>query len=48
MDVWSHEDTENQKRTFARISKVAPVSMKLIEKRLKCYGHVNRRDEGPC
>ena len=48
MDVLSHEETDNQKRTCERIIKVAPVTMKLIGKRLKCHGHVNRRDEGPC
>ena len=46
MELWSHEERYNQKRTRERISKVAPVTKNITEKMVKWYGHVKRRDEG--
>ena len=35
-----------QKRTCESISKVESVTKKFTEKRITCYGHVKKRDEG--
>ena len=46
MDMWSHDELYNQKRTCEKIGKVTPVTKKITEKRLKLHGHVTRRNEG--
>ena len=47
MDVWSDEESQNQKRTRERISKSGPVTKNISEKEVKRYTKdIKRRDEG--
>ena len=46
MDVWSHEERRIRNEHVRGSVKVAPVTKKITEKRLKWYGLVKRKDEG--